>query len=99
MMSVSGSRECPGGTATNETEVPARSPPGARPTCFTVVRVLVHRGDQREPVASVLVVSAAEPARSGEVPSDVAPSKNSTDPVAGGATVAVNITPAPNVED
>ena len=44
------------------------------------------------PTARLLVTSAAVPAETGDVPSDVAPSKNSTEPVApDGVTVAVSV--------
>jgi hypothetical protein len=54
---------------------------------------------ERLPVASALVMSCADPDETGLVPSDVAPSKNSTEPVApDGVTVAVNVTDWPNVD-
>jgi hypothetical protein len=51
------------------------------------------------PRASAAVASAAEPAESGALPSDVAPSKNCTVPVAAdGVTVAVIVTLCPTTE-
>jgi hypothetical protein len=51
------------------------------------------------PSASDDVLSAAPPLESGDVPSDVAPSKNSTLPVAtDGVTVAVSVTLSPTTE-
>jgi hypothetical protein len=56
------------------------------------------------PRASDEVLSVAEPPLTGDVPSDVAPSKNSTEPPgppapgARTATVAVSVTLAPNVD-
>jgi len=48
------------------------------------------------PSASAEVDLVATPPESGEVPSEVAPSKNSTVPVAAdGVTVAVIVTPSP----
>jgi hypothetical protein len=51
------------------------------------------------PSASDDVLSAALPLESGDVPSDVAPSKNSTLPVAtDGVTVAVIVTLSPTTD-
>jgi hypothetical protein len=51
------------------------------------------------PGVSALVLSDADPETSGLVPSDDAPSKNSTEPVAPeGVTVAVNVTAWPDVD-
>jgi hypothetical protein len=45
------------------------------------------------------VFRTAEPDETGELPSDVAPSKNSTEPVAeAGVTVAVTVTPSPTTD-